>query len=135
MLFRSNTYFRHAGVRSDILVQTDAEALNQAKMLLATRKDSTLRISGLQLNLFDPGQDTKIIAGLNSEIFDSIQVTKSMPGNTTIVKELLIQGVNHDMTKRSFDTKIITAEPIIKSFVLNDSQEGVLDGTNGLLSY
>ena len=130
-----NTYFRHAGVRSDILVQTDAEALNQAKMLLATRKDSTLRISGLQLNLFDPGQDTKIIAGLNSEIFDSIQVTKSMPGNTTIVKELLIQGVNHDMTKRSFDTKIITAEPIIKSFVLNDSQEGVLDGTNGLLSY
>lgn len=130
-----NTYFRHAGVRQDILVQTDAEALNQAKMLLATRKDSTLRISGLSLNLFDPGQDAKIIAGLNSEIFDSIQVTKSMPGNTTIVKELLIQGVNHDMTKRSFDTKIITAEPIIKSFVLNDSQEGVLDGTNGLLSY
>lgn len=130
-----NTYFRHAGVRSDILVQTDAEALNQAQMLLATRKDSTLRISSLSLNLFDPGQDAKIIAGLSSEIFDSIQVVKSMPGNTTITKELLIQGVNHDMTKRSFDTKIITAEPIIKSFVLNDSQEGVLDGTSGLLSY
>lgn len=130
-----NTYFRHAGIRDGILVQTDAEALSQAQMLLATRKDSTIRISSLSLNLFDPGQDTKIIAGLNSEIFDSIQVTKSMPGGTTIVKELLIQGVNHDMTKRSFDTKIITAEPIIKSFVLNDSQEGVLDGTSGLLSY
>ena len=130
-----NTYFRHAGIRDGIMLQTDAEALNQAQMLLATRKDATLRISSLSLNLFDPNSTARIVAGLNSEIFDSIQVTKTMPGDTSITKTLFVQGINHDMTKRSFDTKLITAEPIIKSFVLNDAQEGILDGTDGLLSY
>ena len=129
------TYFQHSGIRTGILVQTDAEALNQAQMLLATRKDSTLRISSLSLNLFDPTASTRIVAGLNTDIFGPIQVTKSMPGNTTITKTLFVQGINHDMTKRSFDTKLITAEPIIKAFVLNDPQEGVLDSNNGFLSY
>ena len=129
------TYFQHSGIRTGILVQSDTEALNQAQMLLATRKDSTLRISSLSLNLFDPTASTRIIAGLNTDIFDPIQVTKSMPGNTTITKTLFVQGINHDMTKRSFDTKLITAEPIIKAFVLDDPQEGVLDSNNGFLSY
>ena len=129
------TYFQHSGIRTGILVQSDTEALNQAQMLLATRKDSTLRISSLSLNLFDPTASTRIVAGLNTDIFDPIQVTKSMPGNTTITKTLFVQSINHDMTKRSFDTKLITAEPIIKAFVLNDPQEGVLDSNNGFLSY
>lgn len=129
------TYFQHSGIRTGILVQSDTEALNQAQMLLATRKDSTLRISSLSLNLFDPTATDRIVAGLNTDIFDPIQVTKSMPGNTTITKTLFVQGINHDMTKRSFDTKLITAEPIIKAFVLNDPQEGVLDSNNGFLSY
>ena len=130
-----STYFQHSGIRTGILVQSDTEALNQAQMLLATRKDSTLRISSLNLNLFDSSSSSRITAGLNSEIFDPIQVTKSMPGDTTITKTLFIQGINHDMTKRSFDTRLITAEPIIKAFVLNDPQEGVLDSNNGFLSY
>ena len=39
------------------------------------------------------------------------------------------------MTKRSFDTKLMTAEPVIKAFVLDSTTAGVLDGTDGLLSY
>jgi hypothetical protein len=118
-------------------VQTDAEALNMAQMLLATRKDALLHISSLYLNLFDAssGASNRVIAGLSLDIFDPIQVTKTMPGATSITKTLFVQGVQHDMTKRSFDTKLLTAEPIIKAFVLDDAQEGVLDGTNGLLSY
>ena len=132
-----NTYFKRVGVRSDILVQTDAEALAQAQMLLATRKDAVLRIASLGLNLFDPSDSaaTRVVAGLSTDIFDPISVKKSMPGGTTITKTLFVQGVQHDMTKRSFDTKLITSEPLIKAFVLNDSQEGILDGVDGLLSY
>lgn len=130
-----NTYFLHSGIRADILVQTDAEALQQAQMLLATRKDATLRISSLGLNLFDPNSPDRIVAGLNSDIFDAIKVTKTMPGATSIVKTLFIQGVNHDMTKSSFDTKLMTAEPIIKSFCLDSTIAGVLDGSEGLISY
>jgi hypothetical protein len=39
------------------------------------------------------------------------------------------------MSKSSFNTKLITAEPVIKGFVLDSSLAGVLDGTEGLLSY
>jgi hypothetical protein len=130
-----NTYYQHSGVRSNILVQTDAEALNQAKMLLAARKDAVLHISSFSLNLFDPNAPDRIVAGLNSEIFDVIKVTKAMPGSTSITKTLFVQGVQHDMTKRSFDTKLLTAEPIIQSFVLDSSIAGVLDSTSSLLSY
>jgi 3D (Asp-Asp-Asp) domain-containing protein len=129
------TYYQHSGVRADILVQTDAEALNQAKMLLASRKDAVLHISSFNLNLFDQSAPTRIAAGLNSEIFDVIQVTKTMPGSTSITKTLFVQGVQHDMTKRSFDTKLLTAEPIIQSFILNSSIAGVLDSSSSLLSY
>ena len=131
------TYFPHTGVRSGIYLQTDAEALNQAQMLLATRKDANLRISSLGLNLFDPSDSaaTRVQAGLTLDIFSPIQVTKTMPGATSITKTLFVQGVSHDMTKRSFDTKLMTAEPIIKAFVLDSTTAGVLDGTDGLLSY
>lgn len=131
------TYFPHTGVRSGIYLQTDDEALSQAQMLLATRKDATLRISSLGLNLFDPTDSaaTRIQAGLSLDIFSPIQVTKTMPGSTSITKTLFVQGVSHDMTKRSFDTKLMTAEPIIKAFVLDSTTAGVLDGTDGLLSY
>jgi hypothetical protein len=130
-----NTYYQHSGTRANILVETDAEALNQAKMLLASRKDAVLHISSFALNLFDPNSPDRISAGLSSEIFDVIQVTKAMPGSTTITKTLFVQGVQHDMTKRSFDTKLLTAEPIIQSFVLNSSIVGVLDSSSSLLSY
>jgi len=58
-----------------------------------------------------------------------------MPGSTSITKTLFVQGVQHDMTKRSFDTKLLTAEPIIQSFVLNSSIAGVLGSSSSLLSY
>ena len=129
------TYYLHSGIRADILVQNDAEALNQAQMLLASRKDAVLHISSFNLNLFDQSAPTRIVAGLSSEIFDVIQVTKTMPGSTSITKTLFVQGVQHDMTKRSFDTKLLTAEPIIQSFILNSSIAGVLDSSSSLLSY
>ena len=130
-----DTYFKHSGQRLGIPLQTDAEALSQAQMLLATRKDATLRISSLNLNLFDPDSPDRVVAGLKSEIFDSIAVTKAMPGTTSITKTLFVQGVNHDMTKRSFDTRLVTAEPVIKAFILDSPTAGVLGGTEGLLSY
>jgi hypothetical protein len=58
-----------------------------------------------------------------------------MPGGSSIVKTLFVQGINHDMTKRSFDTRLVTAEPVIKAFILDSPTAGVLGGTEGLLSY
>jgi len=129
-----DTYFLHSGKRDGILVQTDAEALNQAQTLLVARKDTTDRIDSMTLNLLDSSAPTKIVAGLNLEIFDLVNVTKTVPGGSTITKELFVQGVQHDITQTMFTTKILTAEPLIQAFILDSTtSQGRLG--SGILSY
>ncbi len=129
-----DTYFLHSGKRDDILVQTDAEALDQAQTLLVARKDTTDRIDSMTINLDDPSAVSKIVAGLNLEIFDLVNVTKTVPGGSTITKELFVQGVQHDINNNIFTTKILTSEPLIQAFILNSTtSQGKLG--SGILSY
>lgn len=129
-----NNYFIHSGARTGILVQTDQESLDQASLILASRKDATLRIDSMTLNLVDDGETARNIAGLELEIFDLVNVTKAMPGSTSITRELFVQGVQHDITRTTFTTKILTSEPIIQAFILDSATQGILD-TAGVLSY
>lgn len=126
-------YYVHAGIRSDILVQTDTEALNQAKMILDARKETQVRVDSMTLNLMEDDQ-ALVIAGLDLEIFDLVNVTKTMSGNTSITRELFVQGLHHDITRTTFTTKVLTAEPIIQAFIIGSSTQGVLD-VAGVLSY
>jgi len=129
-----DTYFLHSGKRDGILVQTDTESLDQAKTLLVARKDTTDRIDSMTINVNDPTSPAKIVAGLNLEIFDLVNVTKTVPGGSTITKELFVQGVQHDITNNTFTTKILTAEPLIQAFILNSTtSQGRLG--SGILSY
>ena len=129
-----DNYFIHSGARTGILVQTDQESLDQASLILASRKDATLRIDSMTLNLVDDGQTARNIAGLELEIFSLVNVTKTMPGSTSITRELFVQGMQHDITRTTFTTKILTSEPIIQAFILNSATQGILD-TAGVLSY
>jgi len=129
-----DTFFLHSGKRDGILVQTDVEALDQARTLLVARKDTTDRIDSMTINLDDAAATSKIVAGLNLEIFDLVNVTKTVPGGSTITKELFVQGVQHDITNNIFTTKILTAEPLIQAFILNSTtSQGKLG--SGILSY
>lgn len=129
-----DTYFLHSGKRDGILVQTDAEALDQAQTLLVARKNTTDRIDSMTINLLDSSAPAKIVAGLRLEIFDLVNVTKTVPGGSTITKELFVQGVQHDITNTMFTTKILTAEPLIQAFILDSTtDQGRLD--SGILSY
>lgn len=129
-----DNYFIHSGARTGILVQTDEESLDQASLILASRKDATLRIDSMTLNLVDDGKTARNIAGLELEIFDLVNITKAMPGSTSITRELFVQGMQHDITRTTFTTKILTSEPIIQAFILNSANQGVLD-VAGVLSY
>ena len=122
-----DTYFIHSGVRSGILVQTDAEALDQASMLLSTRKDTETRIDSLSLNLEDGDDVTRCTAGLAVELLDCVTVLKSMPGSTTIQQTLLVQGLSHDFTNRKMTTTVYTGESLITGFVLDSLSLGILD--------
>jgi hypothetical protein len=129
-----DTYFLHSGIRDGLLIQTDAEANNQAVMLLASRKDAILRIDSMTLNLFDDSASSRIIAALNSEIFDLINITKSVPGGSTVTRELFVQGITHDISPRSWNCVLLTSEPIIQAFILNSTTDQGKLGS-GVLSY
>lgn len=129
-----DTFFLHSGQRQGILVQTDAEALDQATTLLVARKNTTDRIDSMTITLLDPNETATISAGLTLEIFDLVNVTKTVPGGSTITKELFVQGVQHDISNTTFNTKILTAEPLIQAFILDSTTlQGRLD--TGILSY
>jgi hypothetical protein len=129
-----DNYFLHSGKREGILVQTDTESLNQATMILESRKDSLIRIDSMTLNLVEENEQARNIAGLDLEIFDLVNITKTMPGSTSITRELFVQGLQHDITKTTFTTKVLTSEPIIQAFILDSANQGVLD-VAGVLSY
>ena len=129
------TYFIHSGQRTDLLMQTDAEALDQAQMLLNARANALLRIDSIGLNLMDESASNRIVAGLDSELFTLIDVTKTGQASSTFTLELFVQGIQHDITPTTWNTKFLTAEPIIQAFILDSQTQGVLGGTQGVLSY
>ena len=129
------TYFIHSGQRTDLLMQTDAEALDQAQMLLNARANALLRIDSIGLNLMDESETNRIVAGLDSELFTLIDVTKTGQQSSTFTLELFIQGIQHDITPTTWNTRFLTAEPIIQAFILDSQTQGILGGTQGVLSY
>jgi hypothetical protein len=128
-----DTYFLHSGIRDGILVQTDAEALNQAKGILATRKDPEIRIDSIQLNLYDDTNPNKPLAGVDIDLLDGITVTKTMPGSTSVTQPSLVNAIHHDITKSSWNTTLFTSEPLLAGFVLNSTVSGILG--EDVLSY
>lgn len=126
-------YFLHSGIRDGILVQSDAEALNQAKGILATRKDPEIRIDSIQLNLYDDTNPNKPLAGVDIDLLDGITVTKTMPGSTSVTQPSLVNAIHHDITKSSWNTTLFTSEPLLAGFVLNSTVSGILG--EDVLSY
>ena len=129
------SFFIHSGARSDLLMETDADALDQASMLLNARENALLRIDSIGLNLMDSNASNRIVAGLEADLFTLINVTKTGQASSTFTLELFVQGINHDITPNAWQTTFLTAEPIIQSFILDSAIQGLLDGTVGVLSY
>lgn len=122
-----DTYFYKSGTRTDLLMQTDAEALDQAQMLVASRKNADLRIDSMTLDLNSDVDELNTFNNLRLDIYTLINITKSMPGGSTITRELFVQGVNHDITPGKWQVKVYTAEPIIQAFILDSDTQGILD--------
>jgi hypothetical protein len=131
--FSIDTYFIKSGQRNDILVQTDQEANDQARTLLAARKDANLRIDSMDLTITGDNDEERVLVNLTSDIYSLVLITKTMPGGSFVTRELFIQGVQHDVTPNSWKIKVLTAEPIIQAFILDSPTQGILN--NNTLSY
>ena len=120
-----DTFFIKSGQRSDLLIQTDAESLDQARTLIAARSQADLRIDSMTLNMTDPTDD-ELLAAFRTDIYQLVTITKSMPNADPITRELFVQGINHDVTPTTWNTKFFTAEPIIQAFILDSTNQGIL---------
>lgn len=127
-----DTFFRKAGQRTDILVLTDQEAEDQARTIVADRKNADLRIDSITLNMYATISEENTLVNLSSDIYNLIIAEKQMSGGSTLTSELFIQGVQHDITPLTWKVKLLTAEPIINAFILdagpanNPNSQGVL---------
>jgi len=125
-------YFIHSGQRTNMLVQTDTEALNMAKMLLASRKDTELRVDEMTVNLADNTANLQSSV-LGMELLDYLRITKHLSGSSVIVRDVLAYGISHDINQASFTTTIYTGESVVQAFLLDSTTQGII-GTN-VLSY
>ena len=105
-------------------MQTDADALNQAKTILAARKDPSLRVGGITIDAYD-NVSARVTAALTTEMFDPIKVTRTQPGGGTVTRTLSVQGIEHAITPSEWKTTFQTAEKLLDGFILNSATSGV----------
>jgi hypothetical protein len=130
-------YFLHSYNKTDLLMQTTAEALNYALAYVASRQETTVRCDAVTLlDLNTVGYDAGILAALELDYFDTITVKSTQPaasGTSTLNKTLQIFGVSYNITPTRWTTTFVTLEPILESFLISDPNYGQL-GIN-VLSY
>jgi hypothetical protein len=120
------TYFPHTMNQSNLVVQSDAEALNIAKSYVATRKDTSLRIDQLTLDLTTPDYSSGITAALSLDYFNVVKIKNVQQGTTYIEKTLEVVGVSHEITPTDWRTSFTTSEPIIDAFIIGNSTYGII---------
>lgn len=126
-------YFIHSYNLQDLLMQTDAVALDYARSYVASRAETSVRCDGIELDLYTSNYNAGIIAALELDFFDPIRVVTTQPGGSTLDKTLQIFGVSNTITPNSFRVFFTTLEPVIDALILNNNIYGTLD--YNVLSY
>ena len=120
-------YFLHSYFLDNLLMQTDAVALDYAQAYVNSRAETSIRCDAIELDLYSPDYNTGIIAALGLDFFDPIKIITTQPGGSTLNKTLQIFGVGMNITPNSWKTVFTTLEPIIDGFILDSIDYGVLD--------
>jgi hypothetical protein len=126
-------YFAHTYNQQDLLMQTDAVALDYARAYVASRAETSVRCDAIELDLYTDNYNTGIIAALDLDFFDPVTITTNQPGASTLTKTLQVFGVAHNVTPNKWRTTFTTLEPVIDGFIIGNANYGVL-GVN-VLSY
>jgi len=126
-------YFTHSYNQSGLLMQTDAEALDYAKAFIASRKETSVRVDELTLDLQQDNYAAGTVAGLGLDFFSPITITTSQPNSTYLTKTVQVFNITHQIRPDSWKVRFGTAEPIIDGFIVGSTLFGIL-GTS-VLSY
>ena len=126
-------YFLHSYNQQNLLMQTDAVALDYAQAYIASRAATSVRCDAITLDLNTENYASGIAAALGLDYFDPVTITTTQPGSSSLTATFQIFGVAHTVTPNSWKTTFTTLEPIIDSFILDSALYGILD--TSVLSY
>ena len=126
-------YFLHSYNLQDLLMQTDAVALDYARAYVASRAETSIRCDAIELDLYTDNYNSGIIAALDLDFFDPITIITTQPGGSLLENTLQIFGVANTITPNSFKVVFTTLEPVIDGFIIGNVDYGVID--QDVLSY
>jgi len=120
-------YFQHSRIRSGIM-QTELDALNQAQMIIASRKEQgvDIQLNSLTVDAYGENDPSRVVAALNLDVFDPIQVTQTLPAGN-VVTDSVIAGLTYQITPKSFLVTFTCAQPFASGFLLDSTVDGILD--------
>jgi hypothetical protein len=108
-----NAFFTRSISAPNLLMETDTNAANLAYAYVQTRKDVTVRIDAITLDLVTLGYGAGVTAALALDYFDRMQITNTAQTGVTLTKTLQCLGINHDITPNTWNTTFVTQEPIL----------------------
>jgi hypothetical protein len=123
-------YFIHSYNQQNLLMETDAVALDYGRAYVASRAETSTRCDAITLDLYTANYDLGIKAAIGLDFFDPVSITTTQPavtGTSTLSKTLQVFGVGHNITPNSWKTTFTTLEPIIDGFILDSTLYGILD--------
>jgi hypothetical protein len=120
----SAKYFPHGATLTEMIPETDAQVLDIAKIYVATRAETTIRIDAMTVDLLDPAVPTDTMIGL--DYFDNVKITNVQPDGSTIVKTLQVQGLAWDINPNNIKCTVTTLEPIVEGLIVGSSTYGII---------
>lgn len=126
-------YFEHSYNQTNMMMETDAVALDYALAYCASRAETSIRCDAITLDLYRANYAAGILAAMELDYFDNVTISTTQPGASTLTKTLQVFGVAYAISPNSFKVTFTTLEPIIDSFILDSTLYGILD--TSVLSY
>jgi hypothetical protein len=117
-------YFPHQYSAQDLVIDTDANALNIAATFVATHAETTIRIDAMTVDLLDPAVPTNTMIGL--DYFTNVRISNIQPDGSTIVKTLQVQGLRWEISPNVMQCTVTTLEPITDGFIIGSAERGII---------
>jgi hypothetical protein len=117
-------YFPHGLTQENLIAETDTIVAGIAGNYVNTRKETTIRIDAMTVDLLDPAVPTDTMIAL--DYFNNLKITNVTQEGSTIVKTLQAQGFAWDITPNKMSVTVTTLEPILDSFIIGSSTYGII---------
>ena len=117
-------YFPHSISQDNLVAETDAQVLGAAQNYVNTRRETTIRIDELVLDLLDPNVPTDTIIGL--DYFDNLKIKNVTEQGSEIEKTLQAHGFAWDIGPNKMTCGITTLEPLIDGIIVGSSTYGII---------